>query len=315
MTERGTFGQNEREAGDTKISQLSSVVQSGNGRDVFFIGWDRNDLPRITTNSTQLDERARKSVTENQKAGLRIKEVPYTRIEPKSYLSVGRPVDYADDGQVVAEDLVSIAVIDDKGNNTLETFGELVLLNGIVDARVTWQDLGVSERADITTPIKHMYTIFLKPTDAPRNTAYALMFKSLLDGTGNEIAFRSFMKQSLSKLLILDESQKPSDRKGYIEAAAKMSGYEEKKKRSVLSLFYNSPEDNRGKKKKLSHSFLKVARGLGMYDFSDKDLEEGEDENLPYYDIESLSTEKLIELASDMRDAASAKINGFPRYR
>jgi hypothetical protein len=134
------------------------------------------------------------------------------------------------------------------------------------------------------------------------------------EGDGNQVQFKSFVKKALSDLISIDEEQKPDQRKGYITAAAKISGYLDNSG-GILGFFYNMSEEDRLKlknlKKGLFRGVKKSARILGLYEAADDELDRN-NEDLPYYDLESLSLDQLLQLAKEMRDSASAKVG---RYR
>ncbi len=308
MTERNVQGSEEpQENLQATISQLSCVVHPASARGVYFIGWNRAGLPVVTADSNQLSEEAKKSVIENQKAGLPIREVPFRRIEAKAFSYVGKPIDYMDQGNIVVEDLLTYGLVDKDGKQSEETFGELTILQGLTEASVFWQDSGRSSLDDETRSAKRMYTLFIQPNDGSTDDAYAILFKPTLPGESNENDFRLFIRQTIGKLLVLDESQEPAHRKGYIEAAAAFTGYTKGNPVGLLHLFYNFSDDELDKiakaKQGISTGLLKVARGLGLYNISDDELSLMKDQR-PYYDVDTLDLNKLFSLVIAMRDTA-----------
>ncbi len=310
MTER--YNNNERDNQSAKIDQLSAVVKPQGGRDRnIFIGWNKEAVPQVTENESELNADALNSFRINQRARLPIRTIAFTRIEPVNYLTTGQPIDLMDQDGVTAEDLLTYSVVDSNGNNKTLTLGELNVLNSLTNAHLEWQDLGKTDKTDIITSTKTMHTLFVEPEDASLGEALAILFRPAFDGESNQIAYKSFMRKTLGKLLVLDESQDAHNRKGYIEAAAQFTkGAGRGALGSIVGLFYDTGDKPLIDTSRAKAGLFKFARSLGVYNISDEDLEEMS-HPLPFYDVEEMDINTLVNVASAMRDAA---LNAF-RHR
>ena len=165
--------------------------------------------------------------------------------------------------------------------------------------------MGKADNTDIIASTKSMHTLFVEPKEKSTGEALAILFRPAFDGESNELSFKSFIRKSLGKLLVLDESQEPQSRKGYIDAAAQFTkGNGRSTLASVVNLFYDRGESPFVDTSKAKVGILKIARSLGMYNISDAELEEIS-HPLPFYDVEEMDMKTLFDVASAMRDASN----------
>lgn len=300
----------ERQGQNAKIDQLSAVVRPRAGRDrSLFIGWTKEGVPQITDSEIDLAVNAKNSYQINQKARLPLRTIPYSHIEPVNYLTTGQPIDLMDQDGVIAGDLLTYTVMDKDGNTQTLTLGELNILNSLVDSHIEWQDLGNTDKTDVIVSTKSMHTLFVEPEEGSTGEAFAILFKPAFDGESNEIAFKAFVRKSLSKLLVLDESQEPHNRKGYIDAAAQFTkGNGRSTLASIVSLFYDKGEKPFINTSGAKVGILKLARSLGIYNISDVELEEMS-HPLPFYDVEEMDMETLFNVVNAMREAANEALS------
>lgn len=272
------------------------------GRPVF-IGWTAQGIPAITTTENELSQVAQKSYFENRKSKQQLDLLQYSNIIPVDYLKTGQPIDYQDTPQHKAEDLLSYSVLDSNGDQKSLTIGELNMLEGISNGVSIWQDLGKLDRDEIAATAKQMYTLFVEE-EKQSGEAYAFMFQPPIEGQSNEVSFKSFIRQTLGKLLVLDESQNPSNRKGYIEAAADLTdGHGLSKLGMILNFFYDFGDDKYDPGNRFKAGIYNFARKIGFYEITDEQLEEMR-RGLPYYDVDTMDLTTLMGVAKSMYKAA-----------
>lgn len=286
------------------IATLSTVVRLGQIRrtEYAFAGWTAGSLPAVVRDPHALSAEARESVLAYQASRLDFRTVPYAGLVPVEFGSAGAAVDFPDVGRTRAEDLVPLEVVGAAGTAFSLPLGELALLAAIVDAAVPWQLVPGAARAQAAVAPRSMYTLFL-PLDATR--AYAVLFKPALPGESNEATFRAFVRSMISKLLVIDESQRPRNQKGYVQAAARLTA---PPPRGLLSQLVALDEPTRqslasaGRQTRVD--LLKTLRALALVEISDAQLEVIEHNADVYYDIGELSLEQLLKLAAQMWTAA-----------
>jgi len=272
------------------ISVLCNVLKlngrRGNG--LVFLGWNNEGKPIATRDEKKLRGEAAKSYqnlllshdltikTINNLSAL----VPVDPIEPFSTIGI---LDKEDNGEHKTEDslIFSINSGDGLGNNI--SVGELEALSAIVEAKHTyWQDLGSADGR-----LKRMYCMFIKAPNMGAEVALAFMFRMGITQQSNEATFRDFVIQTLNKLLALDESKTPDERKGYLKTI-KMP--EPRKHKSFVQMFVRvSDQEAEEMEKKLKSIFINPTK------------EETLKSDNPSYSLESLTMDQLFSLAEEMK--------------
>lgn len=307
----GTLAKKEQEK-IGQIDRLCGVFRITGSRrygseNLIFLGWTKNDLPIVVGSEDCLSREARVSFTNFQISGLDIKEIPYQELTAIEYVGTGSAVDFQDTHDQKAEDLVTYFVKTADGDKSL-AIPELTLLQAIIEASLNpWQDIGHSKIGDLTVTAKPMFTLFLPSPNLGRKTASAVLFKPVIEDESNESTFKSFVRQSLGRLLILDESQSPETQKGYVKAAAELAGIKGKGAvetilRSLKNLgFIDYDEESLESSKKAGREFKAKMLGLVnlFVEISEGRIEEARHPR-PYYDIDSLDTQRLVELSRRM---------------
>lgn len=306
----GGFAKQEQEKAG-QINCLSGVFRVAGsrryGEELVFVGWTKDDQPTMVTSEAQLSEQARESYTNFQISGLEIKRIPYRVLTVAEYVSTGSAIDFQDKGSKKAEDLVTYQ-IKMVGSNKSVAVPELTILQAIIETSDNpWQDIGHSKIGDLAITAKSMFTLFLPTPNVGEGTALAVIFKPIIEAESNESTYKGFIRQTLGRLLILDESQEPQYQKGYVKAAAGLAGVKGKGAgeiilRSLKNLGFID-FDNEGLEglKKAGREFK--ARMLGLanlfVEVSEGRIEEARHPR-PYYDIDSLGVEQLVDLSQRM---------------
>lgn len=298
-----------------QIKRLCSVVRQGRRRkkgELIFIGWTRDGKPAITSNETRLSEEVQESLKAFERSGLEIKEI-YLNLIPVEYAYTGAAIDFRDQKERKAEDLINYGIKDEDGKSKKIALGELAVLEAIADSQTPWQDTASSKVREIAVAAKPMYILFVSTPEMDGNTALAILFKPTIEGESNEAAFKSFIRQTIGRLLVLDESQDPENRKGYMKAAEKFAGKRTtgspleillKLRQTGFIEFEDNWLKNLGQRgRNMLTTGLKLARSLGLVEV-DEDLLEEYKHPLPHYDVDKLDINRLFSLTSAMRDAA-----------
>ncbi len=286
------------------LSTVACVVKvTGERRAIYaFIGWRPDDKPFVTNNIAALTREARDSIAAYKASRLPFREVPYRVFNPIEFDTVAAAIDYPDGPKGYAEDLVKVEFVGPTGQNFTLPIGELALLNAIADAAQPWQLITAVGGSQVAVTPRPMYTLFI-PMSA--SEAYAVLFKPAIPGESNEAPFKAFVRNVISKLLVIDESQEPNRQKGYIQAAATLGEPEGK---GLLSQLIALDEAQRMAVARAGHKaragLLRTLRALSLIDISDAQLEVIEHNADAYYDIEALSLTQLLHLAGHMAAAA-----------
>ncbi len=306
----GGFSQKEQEKAG-QIDRLSGVFRVAGSRrygdESAFIGWTKDDQPTVAMSETQLTQQARESYTNFQISGLAIKRISYKVLTAAEYVSTGSAVDFQDKGSKKAEDLLTYQIMS-AGNHKSIAIPELMILQAIIEASDDpWQEIGHSKIGDLAVTAKSMFTLFLPTPNAGEGTVLAVLFKPVIEDESNESAFKGFIRQTLGRLLILDESQVLQCQKGYVKAAAGLAGSKSRGTgevilRSLKNLgFIDYDEESLEGIRRTGREFK--AKMLGLVNFF-VDVGEGRIEEAkhprPYYDIDSLDVEQLVELSRRM---------------
>ncbi len=271
------------------IDRVHSVVVTRSSREPIFLGLTRENMPLSTSNFNDLNPSAKRSVLNAQTAGIKIQEVEYRNVKPVLYTAMRDPIDMMDQGDNKVQDLLNIQTIDGEGKREQITIPELIVLDGISNGVRVWQDSAVTNRADSITA-RQMYTLFLKDIDpSTRSQALAVMFPADTEGS-SEFRFKAFVLNTLKKLSALEEMQPDNKKKGYIEVVKNAS---RRQRRSILSYFIDTGENRDESDKSLKERLLEIGQDFYLIE-----------PDITDFSIEKMSTEKLIELASQFRRIA-----------
>jgi len=300
----------ENEKMTNEIATLCFVGDIGRGKRIY-LGWTTDDLPTIADSQSSLVGRAYDEVELYKTVEMPVEELVFEDVKPVIHVSTAQAIDVKDHGMRKSEDIIVYKVSDQKGNKVNYPLGELSILEAIATVRKPWESLLGSELSgESVIESGSMFTLFITNKDDP-TIATALLFKPLLIGGSNQASFRSFVRNTLGKLLEMDESQKPSERKGYIRVAGKY--YKEgKDKTSFMDLFltYESDEAREAALKKQRKKRAKTARTLRklkIIQISDEDLELVENP-LNDYDLDALSLKELVMMAREFYELAKRQI-------
>lgn len=282
-----------------EIVRLSQVVRYG--RSPIFIGWDDLDKPLSSSN---LSEEARNDFNSARESGASFPIVPSSGILCFEFSSLGKGIDYP--GK--KEDVIPVIVRDENKSSVTLNLGEGTLLKAmewsLTDENI-WNSLAgvnlIDDGSGITSTTA-MYTLLFQDNRVQAGAVCALLFKPLLSTTSNEGTFLRFVKGVIKQLLIIDESQPPGARKGYIRVAAKASkgGY----KTGLADLLFDTADEQTAKALgNAKASGLKLLQTLGIAEVSDELIKEVRDP-LPTYNVNSLDIVGLLDLVSAMKELA-----------
>jgi hypothetical protein len=304
------------QAPDDRIDLLCAAVVSTargvRGRSMF-AGWTPDDRPAAATALDGLSEMARRALADYRASGLAPRQVPYSAIVPVTYVVTGAAVDFADHGGRRAEDQVRYTVTDARGERRDIALGERGILGGIVDARIPWQlsDPG-GEGAPAVSALP-LYTVFAPLPGAAADTGLAMLFEPTIAGASNEPALRSFIRNTVGRLLVLDESQPPRSRKGYLEAAGRLAGRAPRsgsmgtlawlRRLGMVEFDDNWLKDLDLAKRRAKGRLIGLLRAVGMVDVSDEILDELLHPR-PDYDIDELDLDRLFDLSAAMYEVS-----------
>jgi hypothetical protein len=303
-------------AAEPLIHDLAAAVVStapGVRGKLLYVGWTADGAPAATPTAGGLSEDARASLTAFRGSGLTPRRVPYAALVPSEYVATGPAIDYADSPGRRAEDQVRYTVVDSQEATRDVAIGELSVLQAIADARAPFQALARGTGGELTVDTVPLYTVFVGLPDAQEGTGLAIMFRPTVAGRTNEAAFRSFVRLTVGRLLVLDESAPRELRKGYLDVAGRVAGVGPKggfletlvtlRKLGFVDFSDNWLRDMQMASRKAQGQFLRVLRALGMVEIEDEILDELTNPR-PDYDVDQLETGRLLDLASAMADAA-----------
>jgi hypothetical protein len=316
--ERSTYKESDQKDRISKLCLLAKAKRS-KGHESVMVGWTKDGRPSIVRSEDQLSDMAKESLDAYKMSGLPIKEVASSNLIPLEYAFTGPAVDFKDKGDKKAEDLITFGVIDQNGETKKISIGERRILEAITNSNNPWQDIASTRLGEVSVEAKPMYTLFLPSQESEEYLV--ILFKPTISGESNEATFKSFIRQTIGRLLVLDESQEPNKRKGYLKAAAALAGVKSKSG-NALDMFFKLRqlglvdfrdewlEGMKQRGRNITVGGLRLARTLGLVDFDDETLERYKDP-LPYYDVDSLDIDKLIRLASRMYTVAREAIGYF----
>lgn len=302
---------------DDRIAALCAVTMSM-ARKVrghsMFVGWTSDGRPAAATTLKDLTEEARRTLTDFQASGLKPRQIAYEAVVPVTFLIVGPAVDFSDAGRHRAEDQIRYTVIDAHGERREIAIGERTVLGAIADARTPWQASENRLGAEPAVSAVPLYTLFAPLPGARVDTGIGLLFQSTLPGSTNEPVLRSFIRHTIGRLLVLDESQPASARKGYLEAAGRLAGTPPKggtlgtlvllKRMGMVDFDDGWLKGLELTKRRARGHFIRLLRGIGMVEISDEMLDELTHPR-PDYDIDRLDLDRMFDLAEAMYEVAN----------
>lgn len=278
-----------------------------------FVGWAPDERPAATTDPARLSEDALRAAQLYQGAGLSPRRIPYAKVAPVEYVMTGSAIDFADTADKMAEDQIRYTVVDAGGDRRDIALGELAALGAIADARVPWQATGNPIAADVAVSAVPLFTIFAPQPGRPPDACVALLFRSAIPSMGNTAAFHAFVRQTLSRLLVLDESQPKQNRKGYLDVAGRLAGPLPSggvagtllwlRRLGLVDFSDQWIRNARSSGTRAQGRLARLLRAVGLAYVSDDVLEQLTDAR-PDYDIEPLETEQLVDLAAAMYEVA-----------
>lgn len=282
-----------------EIVRLSLVARYG--RSPVFIGWDENGSP-IT--SSILSAEAMSDFKSAKESGASFPSVPSDNISCFEYSSLGKGIDYPGS----KEDVIVINVRDCTKKSVVLNLGEGSILRAIewaMNEDNIWNSIsgmGLIDDSSGVNSTTTMYTLLFQDNRVQNSTVCALLFKPMISNTSNEGTFIRFAKAVIKQLLVIDESQPPGSRKGYIRvaAAASKSG---SNTGLVDMIFDTSDKQTAAALGNAKASGLKLLRTLGIAEVSDELIKEVQDP-LPNYNVDSLDNNGLAELVSAMKELA-----------
>lgn len=304
--------------GSRTIQRLATAVMSVARQTAgvwLFAGWDEAGLPMATDRLADLSAQAREELTVYQNAGLRPRRVPYVSLEAFEYVLTGPAIDFSDVGPQRAEDQVRYTVLDSSGERRELVLGEMAVLGAIRDAQAPWQVPARTSLTAVADSTLNLYTLIVPAPGQPADRGLALLFRPTVAAAGNEAAFASFVRGTISRLLILDESQPPGKRKGYLEVAGRLAGRPPSGGLAATLLFLRrlgliSFSDEwfrqlRYRQQVSKAALIRLLRALGLVDLSDEALQELAHPR-PDYNVEPLELDGLLALAGGMYDVVAA---------
>ncbi len=274
-----------------------------------FAGWDADGLPQSTDRLAELASEAREALELYRSSGLSPRRVPYASLTAVEYALTGPAVDFADVPPQRAEDQVRYTVVDGEGARHDLALGEMAVLGAIADARTPWQVAGRTSATAVADTAVPLYTVLLPAPGQRPNRGLALLFRPTLAGSGNEAAFASFVRGTISRLLILDESQPPERRKGYLEVAGRLAGVPPTgglaaalrllRRLGLVSFSEEWYRQVRRQQQRSKGALVRLLRAAGLVAVSDEVLAELSNPR-PDYDVEPLDIDALVKLAGEM---------------
>lgn len=269
------------------------------GRSPIFIGWSSDN--KVLASTLCSDDVERDFLAAKQ-SGANFPRLSTDNITCFEYSSLSNAIDYPGN----KEDVISIIAKDGNGNSTTINLGESTILNALewaMSEENIWNSIleaGVVDDGTGVTSALKMYTLIFQDNRVNKGVVSALLFRPLTKGQSNEGTFFRFVKSIVKQLLIIDESQASSQRKGYIQLAAQIS--KSSKKGGLADLIF----DTRDKKTaeavtKARVGSLKLLQTLGIAEVSQETIDSISDP-LPDYNIDKLSDEDLLKLISSMKE-------------
>ena len=303
---------------DALAATVVSAAPSDRGR-LLFVGWTADGQPAAAPSSDRLSSEAKERLAAFRASGLAPRQVPYSALVPAEYVSTGPAIDFADTHERRAEDQVRYTIVDGAGTQRDVSLSELGILDAIAAARQPFQAATLGSGGELTLETIPLYTLFVGLPGARDGTGLAMLFRPMVAGQTNEPVFRSFVRFTVGRLLVLDESVPRNQRKGYLDVAGKIAGFSPKGGLLETLLVFRrlgfvsfSDDWLRGLDmagRKAQGQLIRVLRAVGMVDVSDEILDELTDPR-PDYDVDRLETDRLVDLAEAMSGVARVALRG-----
>ena len=290
-------------ANNVKLGRLSLVGKYA--RYPVFIGWDENGAPAVLN---LLSREAQADFDSAKSSGASFPELPSNAIHCFEYTSLGKAIDYPGS----AEDVIPINVRNEMGVSSTLNLGEGTVLRALEwaldddDKRGhIWNStvgMGLFDDGSGVVSTTSMYTLIFQDSRVENGALCALLFKPIIERSSNESLVFRFARSVIKQLLVIDESQPPRRRKGYILVAAKVTKGEFHGGIAGLIFDMNdqSTQEAIGKAKA---NGIRLLRAIGIADTTDEYIAAIEDP-LPTYNIDSLDLRGLAELVSAMKALA-----------
>lgn len=305
--------ENEPDPAITQLAGTAVTTARGVRGQSWFVGWSKEGLPAATASARALSDEARAALASYRASGLPAKQIAFSALMPVNYVLTGSAIDFADLPDRRAEDQVTYTVEDASGARRDIALGELGVLTAIAAARPPWQSMGGQQTVELAVGAVAMYTLFAPLPGHQPDLGLAMLFEPPIPGAPNEAVFRSMVRNTIGRLLVLDESQPPEQRKGYLDMAGRLAGTPPKGSllQSLLFLrkagFVEFSDDwMRSLQRaggKVQSGALRLIRALGLVDVDDAVIAELSDHR-PDYDVDRLDTNRLLDLAEHMAWAA-----------
>lgn len=288
-----------------KISQICLVAATRYSRSgKVYLGLTSEDLPVCTTSPDDLTSNTLRSIEIYEDGSKKIPNLNLSGLPtPVKVNYVGAIMDFEDTGDSISEDIVNISITDEKGSRRPLKIGELALLKAISSSSNPWQMIPEISASDSKVSTKLMYTIFVEKDDLGTDRDIALILKSSLPNDTNEIAFRSFVKDVLNKLLKNDDDQPEGRKRGYREILDNKSQPESEG--GILGWFISADPKGPSVENQLYAKGARILRAVGLAEISDETLQALEEPTqVDTGDLDELSTEKLLKVATAFYEKA-----------
>jgi len=284
-------------ANKNDIARLSLVTRLQ--RNYLFIGWNEDGKALASSNLTS---EALNDFQSAVQSGAKFPSISSSNILCFEYSSLGKAVDYPGS----KEDVIVLSVKDGNGDSLLLNIGEGTILKAIdwsLQEDSVWNSrTGINfldDGSGVSSTIP-LYTLLFQDNRVFNGSVCAILFKPLIKNTSNESTFFRFVKGVIRQLLVIDESQPPSERKGYIVVAAKAS--KGRFKTGLADIIFDTTDQKTAATiAKAKASGVKLLQTLGIVDVSDEFIKEVSDP-LPTYNVDSLDLKGLADLVSAMKD-------------
>lgn len=275
--------------GTAVIDELTTVIRNRNGQEVY-LGWGPDGNAAATLDRHEVSPAGRDILRVYDRArNLPIPDVPFGVIIPVEYGFVKLK-----DLDSPAEDYFFVTVKDSKGNSQQYRIGELELLEGIVNARIYFQDTSASgEIGQRIVPVEPVYTVVAPCFEIDdNNSALAILFKPPLENAPSEATFQHFLVSVLRFLWQNDMKDEPRLRKGYYDAAQSYLNPSQTRVPLLLRLAFTSEATARQKWEAIRRWIYKSPQASPGSNQADS--------------LDQLDLPHLFTLAVAMRDAARA---------
>lgn len=281
------------------IVRLSLVARFG--RTPIHIGWTQSGIP---TTSALLSPSAEADFESAKQSGASFPNLTSGSVACFEYSSLGDATDYPGS----KEDVLAVNAKDENGRSTTLNIGEGTILRAIqwsLKEENIWNSISginlVSDGSGVNTVVQ-MYTLLFQDNRVLNGAVCALLFKPLTNGRSNQSTFLKFIKGVINQLLIIDESQPPKTRKGYIQVASKAS--RSGSKTGFADLFFDTSDAaTQEAVGNIKANGLKLLQTLGIAEVPDEVINEIKNP-LPTYNVDKLDIDGLIDLVSAMKELA-----------